>query len=413
IPAPSNNFAPRFSVSYSFNNKTVIRAGYGVFWARFHGFGLNTLLLGNGLFQPNIYVTPSTAGSPVFPNVFTSAAGLPSGTVNLQFAAPDFHNPYTQQGNLSIERELARDLGLTVSYIWSRGIGIYTQRDVNLGAVGPRVTYTIQDAAGNNVSTYSTNVYVTANKMDSRYGKILQVENGGQSWYNGLAVQLRKRMSRGLSGSIAYTWSHAIDTANQGGASWNIGWNYNNVTTPGDYRADKGSSTLDQRHRAVINFLWEPKFTKSTSTAARFLVNGWQLSAITTMASARPAAATVNVSGSQFPGVSLTYTTLNGSGGWTRVPFWPVNSLDVDQLYRVDARVSRSLPFGERVRAYLNFEAFNAFNTITNTSINTQAYVASGGVLRPTANLGTGTASQGFPDGTNARRAQVSLRVVF
>ncbi len=413
IHTPSNNVAPRFSVSYSVNDKTVVRAGYGIFWARFHGNGLGTLLLGNGLFQPNIYVTPTTAGAPIFPNVFTSAAGLPSGTVNLQFASPDFHNPYTQQGNVSIERELARNLGLTVSYIWSRGIGIWTQRDLNLGAPSSPVTYIILDAAGNKTGSYATPVYVSGNKMDRSYGKILQVENGGQSWYNGLAIQLRKRMSRGLSGSIAYTWSHAIDTANMQGASWNIGWNYNNVTTPGDYRADKGSSTLDQRHRAVINFLWEPTFTKSDSTAARFLVNGWQLSAITTLASAHPTTATVNVSGAQFPGVSLTYNTLNGSGGWNRVPFWPTNSLDVDQIYRVDARVSRSLPFGERVKAYLNFEAFNAFNTITNTSVNTQAYVASGGVLRPTANLGTGTASQGFPDGTNARRAQVSLRVVF
>ena len=48
---------------------------------------------------------------------------------------------------------------------------------------------------------------------------LIQVENGGQSWYNGLVVQLRKRMSHGLEGSVAYTWSHAIDTANMGGGT--------------------------------------------------------------------------------------------------------------------------------------------------------------------------------------------------
>ncbi len=411
IPSTNNNIAPRFSIAYAISDKAVLRAGYGIFWARFHGNGLDTLLLGNGKFQPAIYVSSSATGAPIFPNIFSSATGLPSGTVNLQFAADDFHNPYTQQGNVSFERQFAKDVALSVSYIWSRGIGIWTQRDVNLATPTQKITYTIQDANGSNVGTYTTPVYTT--KVDSRYGKILMVENGGQSWYNGLAIQVRKRMARGLSGSVSYTWSHAIDDADMQGASWNIGWNYNNVTTPGDYTADKGSSSLDQRHRAVINFMWEPKFTTSTSTASRYLVNGWQLSCITTLASARPVTATVNVSGSQATGIYLLYTTLNGSGGWTRVPFWPVSSLDIDQIYRVDARLSRALPFSERVKAYLNFEAFNAFNTITNTAINTQAYTASGGVLKPTSGLGVGTASQGFPDGTNARRAQVSLRVLF
>ena len=152
IPSPTKNFAPRIGLSYMIDGKTVLRAGYGIFWARFHGNGLDTLLLGNGQFQPNIYVTPSTAGSLVFPNIYpasTSTSALPSGTVNLTYAAPDFRNPYTQQATLAIERELTKELGLTVSYIWSRGIGFWTQRDVNLGNPGPTVTYTIQDTFNN------------------------------------------------------------------------------------------------------------------------------------------------------------------------------------------------------------------------------------------------------------------------
>ena len=45
-----------------------------------------------------------------------------------------------------------------------------------------------------------------------------------------------------------------------------------------------------------------------------------------------------------FPGVTLAYSTLNGSGGWNRVPFLPVGSLDIDQTYNVDARITRSCP---------------------------------------------------------------------
>jgi hypothetical protein len=62
-------------------------------------------------------------------------------------------------------------------------------------------------------------------------------------------VQLVKRMSHGLTAQVSYTWSHAIDDDNQQGASNNISSTYNNATFNGNYALDKGSSTLDQRHR--------------------------------------------------------------------------------------------------------------------------------------------------------------------
>ncbi len=59
------------------------------------------------------------------------------------------------------------------------------------------------------------------------------------------------------------------------------------------------------------------------------------------------------------------------------------------------------------------FEVFNITNTIVDTALNTQAYTEKGKVLTPTTGLGLGTQSAGFPDGTNARRAQVGARLVF
>ncbi len=424
IPSQNKNFAPRVSLSYSLDDRTVIRAGYGMFYARIHGNLLDTLFLGNGRYQTSIYLTPSQSGAPVFPNILSSASGLPSGSVSLTFADPKgFRAPYSQQGTLAIEHQFTRDVALTASYIWSRGIAIFTQRDLNLGnPVGP-YTYTIQDIAGNNVGSYSTPVFVIGNRVDPRYSKILQVENGGQSWYNAMALQLVKRFSHGLTGQINYTWSHAIDDANQQGASWSISSGYNNATFNGNYPLDKGSSSLDQRHRVSINWLWKPTFTASTSAFAKYLVNGWELSGITTLASAHPWTATMAGASTSangvFQGVALANSTLNGSGGWSRVPFWPVGTLDVDQTYNVDARLTRSIPISERVKATLNFEAFNAFNTIHNTGVQTQAYtVNSGGILKPQLTggvsiLGQGNQSQGFPDGTNARRAQVALRFLF
>lgn len=412
VNAPKTNFGPRLGLAYSLNDKTVVRAGGGLFYARFQGSLIESANFSNGLYQPSIQVLPAGAGAPVFPNRVATLTGFPQGAVSITFAAPNFRNPYTIQTDLAIERQLAKDLGLTVSTVFSRGVQLTTSRDLNIGALGPEVTYRINDASGSQVGSYTTPTYRLANRVDSRYQRIVQMENGGQTWYNGLIVQLNKRFSHNLQASASYTWSHAIDTANQGGGSNALFFDSLRSTFNGGYRQDKGTSSLDQRHRLVINSIWSPEFTKRNDGFSRWFVRGWQLSQITTLASAQPTTSTVRVVGTPFTGAAFPQT-LNGFGGTTRVPFLPFSNVDIDQVTRCDARVAKELPLTERIRAWLQFEAFNVTNTVSNTGVLTEAFSMTNGVISPTASFRQPTASQGFPDGTNARRAQVSVRVVF
>src|SRR5262249_43735582 len=131
-----------------------------------------------------------------------------------------------------------------------------------------------------------------------------------------------------------------------------------------------------------------------------------------TFASAPPATATVTVSGTPFPGAAFN-GTLNGLGGSNRVPFWPINNLDIDRIARIDARLAKIIPLNERLQLQLHVEGFNVLNHTYFTSVLTQAYSASGGVLTPLPRLGEGSATGGFPDGTNARRLQVGARLSF
>jgi hypothetical protein len=115
----------------------------------------------------------------------------------------------------------------------------------------------INNAANQQVGTFATRVY--RSKLDPRYSQVLEIDNGGQTWQDALVLQLQKRFSHGLQGSVAYTYSHAIDDFEQGGG--------NNVVFPGvstyyngDFKADKGSSGLDQRHRVAVTSLWSPTF---------------------------------------------------------------------------------------------------------------------------------------------------------
>jgi hypothetical protein len=343
----------------------------------------------------------------------SAGAALAKTGSTVEFAQPGLRTPYTEQGTLAIERKLADNLGLTVSYLWNRGIQGFGVRDLNAALSGSSVVYPIADATGAIVAGYSSPTYISK-VLTSKYQRVLQLENGVNSYYNALAVQLRKRYSKGFQTALSYTWAHAIDYK-QGT------WQDQSLTSidsyantwNGNYKADKGSGLLDQRHRMVISFVEQPTFTHRDGAFYRYVVNNWQLSGIVTLAAGRPQTSYISISDS-FPYAGAPYTgSLNGFGGNSRVPFWPTAAIYTPPTYRGDARLSKLLPFGERYRVYLNFEAFNITNSIVDTTLRGQAYTLKGGILLPTAGYGTGSASAGFPDGTNARRAQVSARFVF
>ncbi|MFN9262008.1 MAG: hypothetical protein ACK6DY_00750, partial [Acidobacteriota bacterium] len=233
-----------------------------------------------------------------------------------------------------------------------------------------------------------------------------------RNWYDGLAVQFRRRAARWAEGTVAYTWSHARDLS-QGGGNNNVFFTDGPVTlSNGDYNLEKGTSVLDQRHRTVFTAILNPPERKFRNPVAGKLLNGWQISLLGTIASPQYTTPTVVVSGVQFPGPAFN-NTLNGFGGSSQVPFLSRQSIPIDSVKRVDSRLTKAFRIREQITAQFNFEVFNTFNRVSNTSVNTQAFQATGGVLRSVAGLGVGTASGGFPDGTNARRAQISLRLTF
>jgi hypothetical protein len=417
INEPNRNFGPRIGLAWSLNSKTVVRAGYGIFYARFPSATIARLHQLNGVAQRSLTLQGNNATDaaigPSFPNRLANLDRTPpAGTVTVSFADPNLATPYTQQGDLSIERQLSSNMGLTVSYLWNRALKNITRRDLNIGPATGSFTYRILDAAGAQVGTYTTPTYLTANRVDPRYARVVLADNGGRVWYDGLAVQLRKRASKWAEGSLAYTWSHARDL-NQGGASNNVFFTDGPATiSNGDYNAEKGTSVLDQRHRTVITGIISPPKKQFGSRFADYAVNGWQISALATFASAQYTTPTMLVSGVQFTGPAFN-NTLNGFGGSTQVPFLSRQSIPIDAIKRVDSRLTKILSFKERYQVHLNFEVFNTFNRVSNTGVNSQAFQATAGVIRPVAGLGVGNASGGFPDGTNARRAQFSTRFVF
>jgi hypothetical protein len=436
IPSAGKNFAPRLGLAYSLNDKTVLRAGYGLYYARYVSGMINsTLFTANDVYTQALSITsPTSAGAPVFPIALTSPAGALASNRAITFAAPNMRNPYTQQLNVGIERALTKSLSLTASYIQNRGKRLFTVRDINIGPLSSQVyNYTILDANYNPTGqVYSTPVYLLSNRIDSRYGHINQVENGGKQWYDGLAVNLNKRFSSTFVGTVSYTWSHELDENQESGtnaiyfSSGPMGL-YN-----GSYSLDKGNGNLDQRHRFVGTFIAHPKFMKGDSGLAKYVVNGWEWNGLLTLASGRPSYESVSFSSTTNVSTLLAFTgSLDGLGGDGRVPWLPNNPLMLDPIYRFDTRLTKNFPIREKMYVQLLFEVFNLTNTVSNTSVSSPGFTAANKgtatapifVVAPCASAtatvcapetpGLGTASAGFPDGTNARRAEVGVRFVF
>jgi hypothetical protein len=145
----------------------------------------------------------------------------------------------------------------------------------------------------------------------------------------------------------------------------------------------------------------------------KYVVNNWQLSGVIAIATGRPTNAGITISDTTpFAGAAFT-SSLNGFGGNNRPPFWPQAPIYTPNSYRADARLSKILPFSERFRVYLNAEAFNLTNSQYDTGQLFTAYILRSGILTYQPSFGTGNATAGYPDGTNARRAQVGLRLAF
>jgi hypothetical protein len=417
---PGNNFGPRIGIAYAFNNgKTVVRAGYGLFYARLPSASVIRLQQRNGVIQKtgtlNATNPAELAAGPVFPARLTGLAGA-VGLTNVTFAAKDLATPYTQQSDISIEQQFGANTALSVSYMHSRGYKFLSREDLNLGPATGTATYQLNDVNNAPVGTYTTSTYLRANKVDPRYASIIYISNRGRLWYDGMTVSLRHRASGWMSGTLAYTWSHAIDNG-LGGASDNIYFtDPPNTVYNGNYQAEKGSSRLDQRHRMVASATFTAPNMNFNSAIAKAAVNGWQLSLIETAASSQATDSILLVS-SSINSLLASSTTINGMvtpfGAAIRAPFVPRSNVPIDLVNRLDGRISKGFKFRENMALSLGFDVFNVFNTISNTSVINTAYRAVGNVITAQPNVGNGAASGGYPDGTNARRAQVSARFSF
>ncbi len=382
INIDKNNFGPRIGLSWEFLKNTVLRAGYGIFYAKTTNSTFYTVRVENGVFQQTAVCGPTSSCAPNFPNVIFPAPGPPlqapfSGALTPQVQTvtvtpsstlsrglvPDFVNPLVHEGELGIERQLPGNFSVSATYLFSRGLRLPVFIDTNLNPTTLTKTYDVTGASGNTVSQVTVPLYTSRPSPAS--GIVLTGFSSVNSWYHGLILSVRKPFSHGVELLVNYTYSKSIDDGQVIGTNGT----FNGTNTPLDpfnQKAENALSDLDQRHRFVGSLYWVPPFSNISNRPVRLLLNGFSFSTITTIASPQPVTATV--SGSPCPNgidFGVTCAEVSSFGGFTggRVPGIGRNIFHgATQFRQVDFRVTREIPITERFKLQIVGEAFNLFN---------------------------------------------------
>src|SRR5882672_1430695 len=273
-----NNFAPRVGFAYTphlwsrffGHDKTVIRAGYGIFYDQ-----LFTNILDNtATSSPNaVQDTVNAGGGRGVANasaVLAAFSSTPSPTGSVSTIASNLRNPLTHQWNFDIQRELPGNFILTLAYVGTRGERLFVNQDFNPG--------TGQFDANGNVIRLNPNL-----------GPILVRTNGGDSIYHAGQLTLDRKFSHGLLLRGAYTYSKFIDDTSEVFVTSGLSSFSQNVFNQG---ADRGLSAYDRRHRMVLTYVWDVPFVRGSSnrfsSTLHAITRDWQTSGIFTWSSGAP-----------------------------------------------------------------------------------------------------------------------------
>ena len=383
-PSDTNNLAPRFGFSYAFNDKSVLRGGYGIFYARTTAIMLGTAHSQNGINVINISLNQAqlTAAGLVYPNILTAP---PTGAVparpSLYLFADDYAQPYVQQGRLGFEREVWKNTSLSVTYLFYKGVHLSRTRDINLPAP-TLVTFT----EPTNGQTFQVPRFVNPRPL-SNYVRVNLFESTGNSKYNALAFQLQRRFAKGWQFLATYTFSKAKDdrpdqtsvVPGNAGDDAKIVFNQLNI------RDDYGTADVDIPHRFVFSSVREfGTFRKVDNAFLRALLSNYTFSSITQINSGVPYTATVGAD-------------LNNDGNRfnDRAPGTVRNQFRARAFWQSDLRITRTINFGESMHLRLIAEGFNLSNRTNVLAPNNNLY--SGFTGANVFTIPTGTLTFGQP----------------
>ena len=272
------NFAPRIGFAWDpfGDGKTSIRAGYGIFHITILPFHYSNQIRRSPPLSFSPDIRDSRCGGCVtaqFPTPPVEAENPSAGAVAFQTAEFKPSQPYAQQWNFSLQRELPGGITLTGAYVGSRGTHLQAQRNVNT-----RTPEILPDGRA---------LYRSGPRRNTNFGDIDHWEFSTNSFYHGFNGGLKKRFADGLQFQVAYTFGRSIDSASRVNFSdiqENLGKFPQDQMNLGS--SNRGLSAHDVRNNLSFNYVWEIPY--QGSGAARHLLGGWQMNGILQLSTGSP-----------------------------------------------------------------------------------------------------------------------------
>src|SRR5262249_12098949 len=232
-----HDFQPRLGFAYSLNDKTVLRGGFGRYYAFSDQFGSQT-----GFFIDTPYIANDLGGkvgvpelgvntfANPFPNGLAVAPGSSAGLLTqvgqgLSFDNPTKKLPYIDQYNFGFQRQLSPNLIVEVAYVGSqirhlavgKGINEISAADLAKGAAFLQQAVTNPFAGllpGSSIHGRTVQRQQLLRPFPQFQGITENAMSFGKSWYNSLQVRVEKRLSSGLSFISSYTLSKEMEQNN-------------------------------------------------------------------------------------------------------------------------------------------------------------------------------------------------------
>ena len=275
------HYAPRLGIAYQATEKTVIRAGFGIFFDRFQGNPVFDML-------PNV---PSTQR----PNFYYSNLNQISSLQGVFFPADarGFDKlgkvPTTYQWNFTVQRQLGNSISMEAGYVANVANHLLSRYDFNAMPFGSAWLRQNQDprTANLNATSFDGRTALPVN-MYRPYAGVASAQVtafGAFSNYHSLQLSLNKNTGKGLTFGAAYTWSKALGIASGDG----------DVLHPTNYRmANYSYLDHDVPHMLVVNFVYDvPGLNKHVSAfnnaVGKGVFGGWQVSGLGSLIGGQPA----------------------------------------------------------------------------------------------------------------------------